>query len=47
MLSTQHWQQQLSLALNYFFSVLAEADTPESWGEATIPKSQERQNPVV
>jgi hypothetical protein len=37
MLLLRHWQQHFAAASDYFFRLLAEADTPESWGECLIP----------
>jgi|GEM_PF-1752187 len=37
MLLLRHWQQHFAAASDYFFRLLAEADTPESWGECLVP----------
>ncbi len=40
MLLLRHWQHLIQLALTDFFILLAEADTPESWGECPIPVAE-------
>lgn len=42
MQSLRHWQQHISVSINHFFALLAEADTPESWGERIIPTEIEQ-----
>lgn len=41
MQSLRHWQQHISVSINHFFALLAEADTPESWGKRVIPADTE------
>ena len=40
MLLLRHWQQHISASIDYFFALLAEADTPEAWGECVVPIHQ-------
>ncbi|HQV80176.1 MAG TPA: hypothetical protein PLW69_04355 [Agitococcus sp.] len=37
MLLLRHWQQHISASIDYFFILLAKADTPESWDKCLIP----------
>jgi hypothetical protein len=40
MLLLRYWLQHTADAFSHYFMVLAEADTPESWGECPIPVEQ-------